>query len=72
MSNPIQPKKLMHSKWTARHPKRREKHFIVTDVALDEAGHPVTCVLQAVHSGSERELPWRDLKDATVWRVGWC
>ncbi len=71
MANPVQPGKLLHSKWTAVQPTRREKHFIVIDVQLDEQSHPVTCILQAVHSGRERELEWRALKDATQWRVGW-
>lgn len=71
MTNRIHPKKLKQSKWTARHPRRREKHFIVTDVHVDDEGHPVTCILQAVHSGAERELPWRELKDSTVWQMGW-
>lgn len=28
--NPINPQKLLGSKWTAVHPRDREKHFIVT------------------------------------------
>ncbi len=71
MSNQVQPKKLLHSKWTAVNPTRREKHFIVTDVQLDDQSQPVTCTLQAVHSGRERELVWRALKDATEWQIGW-
>lgn len=69
--NQVNSKKLLHSKWTAVVPARNEKHFIVTAVEADPDGHPVTCVVEAVHSGAERTLPWRDLKDTTVWRVGW-
>ena len=69
--NPVNPKKLKHSKWTAVRPRNREKHFIVTDVHLDAAGHPRTCVLEAVHGRRELELDWRELKDDERWRTGW-
>ncbi|MFK7885279.1 MAG: TIGR02450 family Trp-rich protein [Gammaproteobacteria bacterium] len=69
--NQVSPKKLLHSKWTAVTPVRREKHFMVTAILDDESGQPVSCCLEAVHSGKERTLPWRELKDATLWRQGW-
>ena len=68
----ISPKKLLLSKWTALTPIKREKHFLVTRVILPEDGSPVTDVeLQAVHSQRVQILPWRALKDATVWAIGW-
>jgi tryptophan-rich hypothetical protein len=70
--NRVQSKKLLHSKWTAVTPSRREKHFLVTSVIDDEKGNPVSCVLEAVHSGRQRTLAWRELKDAAIWRTGWC
>jgi tryptophan-rich hypothetical protein len=69
--NRINPKKLHHSKWTAVQPRDKEKHFLVTDVRCDAAGHPQTCILEAVHSHREIELPWRELKDVESWRAGW-
>ena len=69
--NPVNSKKLLHSKWTAVNPVRREKHFIVTEVHLDDAGVAVSCTLQAVHSRRERQLAWRELRDADQWRTGW-
>ena len=69
--NRISPKKLLHSKWTAVRPVRREKHFVVIKVRRDDAGIVTSCVLEAVHSRRETELDWRDLKDAERWRVGW-
>ena len=69
--NPVNPKKLMHSKWTATEPRRREKHFLVTDVLCDEDGTPQTCVLEAVHSRREAVIDWRELRDAQRWRIGW-
>jgi len=40
--NKINPKKLLNSKWTAVEPKKREKHFMVTEVEFDEEGAAVT------------------------------
>jgi tryptophan-rich hypothetical protein len=71
--NPLHPKKLLLSKWTAVRPERREKHFLVAEVLLpDPPEAPVKWVeLEAVHSGARRRVAWRDLRDATVWRQGW-
>ena len=69
--NPLNPKKLMHGKWTAVVPRNREKHFLVTDVLCDEDGMPQSCVLEAVHSHREFEMDWRDLKDTNLWQIGW-
>lgn len=69
--NPVNPKKLLHSKWTAVEPRHRQKHFIVTRVLEDDAGIPQLCVLEAVHSHRETSVGWRALGDSTVWKVGW-
>ena len=69
--NPVNPKKLHHSKWTAVQPRNKEKHFLVTDVILDADGHPQTCSLEAVLSRREIRLDWRELEDSTRWRIGW-
>ena len=69
--NPVNPKKLHQSKWTAVEPRNKEKHFLVTEVCVDAAGLPVTCILEAVHSHREIELDWRELKDSGHWLVGW-
>jgi tryptophan-rich hypothetical protein len=69
----LHPKKLLLSKWTSVQPVARQKHFLVSKVIEpDEPGGPVLWVeIQAVHSGQTRQLAWRDLRDATVWRQGW-
>lgn len=69
--NRFNPRKLLHSKWTAVQPRNREKHFLVTDVFCDEAGVPQSCLLEAVHSHRELRLEWRELKDTAVWLIGW-
>ena len=69
--NPVNPKKLRQSKWTAVEPRDKEKHFLVTEVRVDDSGLPATCVLEAVHSHRELELDWRELKDPKHWLIGW-
>ena len=67
----IHPKKLLHSKWTAVQPRNKEKHFLVTQVLCDEDEVPQTCILEAVLSRREYEVPWRQLKNASQWLQGW-
>lgn len=69
--NPVNPKKLQQSKWTAVQPRNKEKHFLVTEVCCDEAGVPQTCVLEAVLSCREMQLDWRELQNTDRWLIGW-
>lgn len=69
--NPLNPKKLQHSKWTAHNPTDNEKHFLVTEVQSDDAGFPETCVLESVYSRREVVLAWRDLANSGRWKIGW-
>jgi tryptophan-rich hypothetical protein len=71
MMNRFNPGKLKLSKWTARHPENREKHFLVTDLELDEEGHVLRVELEAVHSKRSQWLDWRVLRDPEVWLMGW-
>ncbi|WP_117233842.1 TIGR02450 family Trp-rich protein [Vibrio maerlii] len=68
--NRINPKKLLHSKWTAVMPIDREKHFIVTDIDFEE-DICVFCMIEAVMSKRPREIDWKELKDASKWKMGW-
>lgn len=65
----INPKKLLHSKWTAVRPVNKEKHFMVTELKLDEEDNVVHCVLEAVISNREAAIDWRELKGSTHWLV---
>ena len=73
MSIPINPRKLMLSKWTALQPQNREKHFLVVRVLQPEDPQlPVTEVeLEAVYSRRSQIIPWKTLIDDTRWRQGW-
>jgi tryptophan-rich hypothetical protein len=72
-STPLNPRKLLHSKWTAVAPQHKEKHFLVTGIVDPQPpGSPVVSIeLEAVHSKRVQVMPWRDLLDATKWRRGW-
>ncbi len=71
--NPLSPKKLLLSKWTAVQPVNREKHFVVVRVIEPEppAVRIEQVELEAVHSRRVLQLHWRELTDARVWRQGW-
>ena len=71
--NPIHPKKLLLSKWTAVHPVAKERHFVVTKVIEpDEPDGKVEWVdIEAAHSRRVVRIAWRQLRDAAVWRQGW-
>jgi tryptophan-rich hypothetical protein len=73
MANPVHPKKLLLSKWTALRPQAKDKHFLVSKVILPEP--PATRVdmveIEAVRSKAVRRIDWRELRDDTVWRQGW-
>jgi tryptophan-rich hypothetical protein len=69
--NKFSPKKLLNSKWTAINPNSKERHFIVTDVEVDESGNVIACTIEAVISRRPVSIAWRDLKDTSLWAQGW-
>lgn len=69
--NRFNPQKLRLSKWTARQPQNRERHFLVSEVLLDELGHVQQVELQAVLTARSEIIDWRDLRDADRWHQGW-
>jgi tryptophan-rich hypothetical protein len=77
--NPLSPKKLLLSKWTAVQPLNREKHFVVVRVIepeppavrIEQVEQVEQVELEAVHSRRVLQLHWRDLTDPRVWRQGW-
>lgn len=74
MSTPqhrLEPRKLLLSKWTAAHPRQREKHFLVTELFRDEEGTVIEIELQAVLTRRSERLPWQVLRDAQTWLMGW-
>ena len=69
--NKINPKKLLHSKWSAVTPTKKEKHFLVTEIEFDEEGIVVSCCIEAVISKRSIPINWHDLKDNNIWVHGW-
>ena len=69
--NKINPQKLLNSKWTAVEPAKKEKHFMVTEVAFDEDGAVISCSIEAVISKRLIPIQWQELKDASQWLQGW-
>ena len=71
MNNPINPAKLLLSKWTAAHPPNKEKHFLVTELIRDEEGTVLEIDLQAVMTRRTERLAWQSLQNAEDWQIGW-
>lgn len=67
----INPRKLLHSKWTAVKPSNKEKHFLVTEVEFNEEGEVIHCLLEAVLTNRSEPIDWTDLRDENNWRQGW-
>jgi tryptophan-rich hypothetical protein len=71
--NPLNPKKLLLSKWTAVKPVAKQKHFLVSRVIQPELPtDPIERVeIESVFSKAVQVIAWRDLQNAEVWRQGW-
>ena len=71
--NPLNPKKLLLTKWTAVKPIAKQKHFLVSRIIEPEQpSDPIELVeIEAVFSKTTHIINWRELKDASVWQQGW-
>jgi len=71
--NPLNPKKLLLTKWTAVKPIAKQKHFLVSRVIEpDLPTDPIVSVeIEAVFSKATQIIQWRELQDNSVWRQGW-
>lgn len=69
--NSVNPKSLLHSKWTKVRVENKEKHFVIIQVEQDENHNVVECIIQAVINKKEYDINWRDLKNIEAWRQGW-
>ena len=70
---PLNPKKLLLTKWTAVKPVAKQKHFLVSRVIQPEL--PTYSIerveIEAVFSKAVQVIDWRELQDDGVWRQGW-
>ena len=73
LSNSVQPKKLLLSKWTAVNHVGKEKHFLVSKLHLpeDPEGKLEWVDIEAVYSQVARRIAWRELKETALWKRGW-
>jgi tryptophan-rich hypothetical protein len=71
--NPLNPKKLLLTKWTAVKPIAKEKHFLVSRVIKPELEtDSVEFVeIESVFSKATQIIQWRALQNDSVWRQGW-
>jgi tryptophan-rich hypothetical protein len=71
--NPLNPKKLLLSKWTAVTPVAKQKHFLVSKVIQPELPtNPIEWhEIESVFSKATQIIAWRQLQDDKVWRQGW-
>ena len=78
--NPLHPKKLLLTKWTAVQPLAKQKHFIVVKLIEPDpptlpdstVEAPVEFVeIESVFSKKTQRIAWRELRDETRWRQGW-
>jgi tryptophan-rich hypothetical protein len=71
--NPLNPKKLLLTKWTAVKPIAKQKHFLVSRmIEPDLPTDPVVSVeIEAVFSKATQVIAWLELQDDSVWRQGW-
>jgi tryptophan-rich hypothetical protein len=67
----INPRKLLHSKWTAVNSTKKEKHFIITEVEFNEEGVLIRCLIEAVISNRATLIQWHELEDTNKWLQGW-
>ena len=71
--NPLNPKKLLLTKWTAVTPIAKQKHFLVSRMIQPEVEtDPVEFVeIESVFSKATQIIKWRELQNDEVWRQGW-
>ena len=71
--NPLNPKKLLLTKWIAVKPVAKQKHFLVSRVIQPEQPtDPIVSVeIEAVFSKATQVIAWRERQDEGVWRQGW-
>ena len=69
--NKINTKKLLNSKWTSVKPIKKEKHFLITELELDENDNVIHCLIEAVISHRVQSINWAELKENEHWIQGW-
>lgn len=73
MTNQINPKKLLLSKWTALQVQKKEKHFLVTKLHWKEEkpSELESVEIEAILTKKTKRIDWRELKNNLLWQQGW-
>ena len=69
--NRINPEKLLLSKWTSVHVVEKQRHFIVVKLIRASDQTIIACELEAVINKNVYQVDWQELKDSTLWIMGW-
>ena len=69
--NKINTKKLLNSKWTSVKLIKKEKHFLITELELDENDNVIHCLIEALISHRVQPINWAELKENEHWIQGW-
>jgi tryptophan-rich hypothetical protein len=71
--NPLNPKKLRLTKWTAVKPIAKQKHILVSKIIqTEQPGDSIESVeIESVFSKATQIIKWRELQNDEVWRQGW-
>lgn len=71
--NPLNPKKLRLTKWTAVKPIDKQKHFLVSRVIQPEVETDAVefVEIESVFSKATQIIKWCELQNDEVWRQGW-
>ena len=66
--NPLNPKKILLTKWTSVKPVAKQKHFLVSRVIHPEQPtNPIESVeIEAIFSKATQVIAWRELQDGSV------
>ncbi|NOT83748.1 MAG: TIGR02450 family Trp-rich protein [Methylococcaceae bacterium] len=69
--NRINPRKLLHSKWTAVTPQQKQRHFMVIKLIRADTEEIIACELEAVINNQVYIINWQELKNSACWLMGW-
>ena len=67
----LNTKKLLNSKWTSVKPIKKEKHFLITELELDENDNVIHCLIESLISHRVQPINWTELKENERWIQGW-
>ena len=71
MTNSLNYKKLIGSKWRKKHPENSEKHFLVKRWLKPSEGEKGMLEIEAILTQRNHWIHFQELNDPFVWAIGW-